>query len=174
MTHGEHLSDEVLFHACKQEAFMKNPFLGLFRARDKPGRRTSPRARDAVSAAPGFYYGASLSGKSVTPTSAIQVSAALRLRAGHRRDRRQPAAACVRGNRYGAAERPASTRSTACCTTNRMPEMTSFVWREVMLSHLLLYGNSYCRSSVRAAAASWGCIRFCPTAWPWTGTARAS
>ena len=48
---------------------MKNPFLGLFRARDKPGRRPSPR--DAVSAAPGFYYGASLSGKSVTPTSAI-------------------------------------------------------------------------------------------------------
>ena len=52
---------------------MKNPFPGLFRARDKPARRASPR--DAVSAAPGFYYGASLSGKSVTPTSAIQVSA---------------------------------------------------------------------------------------------------
>ena len=61
------------FHACNQEAFMKNPFPGLFRARDKPARRASPR--DAVSAAPGFYYGASLSGKSVTPTSAIQVSA---------------------------------------------------------------------------------------------------
>ena len=32
---------------------MKNPFPGLFRARDKPGRRAAPR--NAVSAAPGFY-----------------------------------------------------------------------------------------------------------------------
>ena len=25
------------------------------------------------------------------------------------------------------------------------PEMTSFIWRETMLSHLLLWGNSYCQ-----------------------------
>ena len=46
---------------------MKNPFSGLFRARDKP--------RDAVSSAPSFYFGSSASGKSVTPSSAVQVSA---------------------------------------------------------------------------------------------------
>ena len=38
---------------------MKNPFLGLFRARDKP--------RDAVSAATTFFFGSSASGKAVNP-----------------------------------------------------------------------------------------------------------
>ena len=46
---------------------MKNPFSYLFRARDNP--------QNAVSAAPSFYFGMSGSGKSVSPTSAIQVSA---------------------------------------------------------------------------------------------------
>ena len=51
---------------------MTNPFTRLFRARDKPGRRASPK--DAVSAAPTFYFGSSISGKSVTARSAIQLS----------------------------------------------------------------------------------------------------
>ena len=51
---------------------MTNPFTRLFRARDKPGRRVSPK--NAVSAAPTFYFGSSISGKSVTARSAIQVS----------------------------------------------------------------------------------------------------
>lgn len=121
---------------------MKNPFPGLFRARDKPARRASPR--DAVSAAPGFYYGASLSGKSVTPTSAIQVSAAY---------------ACVRVIAETVASLPlhvyeatdAGSRKAGDHPLYRLlhdkpnTEMTSFVWRETMLSHLLLYGNSYCQ-----------------------------
>ena len=45
---------------------MKNPFSGLFRARDKP--------QDSVSAAPVFYFCTSGSGKSVTVQSAIQLS----------------------------------------------------------------------------------------------------
>ena len=45
---------------------MKNPFAGLFRARDKP--------RDVVSAATTFSFGGSSAGKSVTPRNAIQVS----------------------------------------------------------------------------------------------------
>ena len=121
---------------------MKNPFPGLFRARDKPARRTSPR--DAVSAAPGFYYGASLSGKSVTPASAIQVSAVY---------------ACVRVIAETVASLPLhvyETTDTGSRKAGEHPlyrllhdepnaEMTSFVWRETMLSHLLLYGNSYCQ-----------------------------
>ena len=121
---------------------MKNPFPGLFRARDKPARRASPR--DAVSAAPGFYYGASLSGKSVTPTSAIQVSAVY---------------ACVRVIAETVASLPlhvyeatdAGSRKAGDHPLYRLlhdkpnTEMTSFVWRETMLSHLLLYGNSYCQ-----------------------------
>ena len=46
---------------------MKNLFSYLFRARDKP--------QNAVSTAPSFYFGMSGSGKSVSPSSAIQVSA---------------------------------------------------------------------------------------------------
>ena len=97
---------------------MHNPFARFFRARDKPNKQASPQ--DAVSAAPGFYYGTSLAGKSVTPTSAIQVSAVY---------------ACVRviaetvaslplhvyERPTQAAARPMSIRSTACCTTSRIP-----------------------------------------------------
>ena len=45
---------------------MANPFTRIFRARDKP--------RNAVSAAPAFYFGNSVSGKAVTTRSAIQLS----------------------------------------------------------------------------------------------------
>ena len=44
---------------------MKNPFSGLFRARDKP--------QDSIRAAPVFYFGTSGSGKSVIVQSAIQL-----------------------------------------------------------------------------------------------------
>ena len=45
---------------------MANPFTRIFCARDKP--------RNAVSAAPAFYFGNSVSGKTVTARSAIQLS----------------------------------------------------------------------------------------------------
>ena len=45
---------------------MKNPFAGLFRARDKP--------QDSVSAAPTFYFDTSGSGKPVNANTAIQLS----------------------------------------------------------------------------------------------------
>ena len=45
---------------------MKNPFSGLFRARDKP--------QDSVSAAPTFYFGTSGAGKAVNAQTAIQLS----------------------------------------------------------------------------------------------------
>ena len=120
---------------------MQNPFARFFRARDKP-KILSPQ--DAVSAAPGFYYGTSLSGKSVTPTSAIQVSAVY---------------ACVRVIAETVASLPlhvyestdAGSRKAGEHPLYRLlhdepnAEMTSFVWRETMLSHLLLYGNSYCQ-----------------------------
>ncbi len=44
---------------------MKNPFSGLFRARDKP--------QDSVSAAPTFYFGTSGSGKPVNANTAVPV-----------------------------------------------------------------------------------------------------
>ena len=124
------------------KATMKNPFSHLFRARDKPGRWQTPQ--DAVSAAPTFSFGSSMSGKSVTPSSAIQVSAVY---------------ACVRVIAETIASLPlhiyeatdAGSRKASEHPLYRLlhdepnTEMTSFIWREVMLSHLLLYGNCYCQ-----------------------------
>ena len=115
---------------------MKNPFSGLFRARDKP--------RDAVSSAPSFYFGSSASGKSVTPSSAVQVSAVY---------------ACVRVIAETIASLPLHVYESTDTGSRKAPEhplyrllhdepnaeMTSFVWRETMLSHLLLWGNAYCQ-----------------------------
>jgi len=113
---------------------MKNPFTGLFHARDKP--------KDAVSAAPVFYFGTSGSGKSVNARTAIQVSTVY---------------ACVRVIAETIASLPLhvyeETEKGAIKATDHPlyrilhdepnSEMTSFVWRETMLTHLLLYGNSY-------------------------------
>ena len=113
---------------------MKNPFSGLFRARDKP--------QDSVSAAPVFYFGTSGSGKSVTVQSAIQLSTVY---------------ACVRVISETIASLPLGIYETVNDVNEKATdhplyrllhdepnsEMTSFVFREVMLAHLLLYGNSY-------------------------------
>lgn len=109
---------------------------GRFKARDKP--------RDAVSSAPSFYFGSSATGKSVTPSSAVQVSAVY---------------ACVRVIAETIASLPLHVYETTETGSRKAPEhplyrllhdepnaeMTSFVWRETMLSHLLLWGNAYCQ-----------------------------
>lgn len=114
--------------------------LGLFRSRDKPGGRPSPQ--NAVSAAPAFYFGSSGAGKSVTARSAIQVSAVY---------------ACVRVIAETVASLPLHVYENTDSGSAKAlghplyrilhdepnAEMTSFVMREVMLSHLLLWGNSY-------------------------------
>lgn len=113
---------------------MKNPFSGLFRARDKP--------QDSVSAAQVFYFGTSGSGKSVTVQSAIQLSTVY---------------ACVRVISETIASLPLGIYEAVNDGNEKAmehplyrllhdepnSEMTSFVFREVMLAHLLLYGNSY-------------------------------
>ncbi len=113
---------------------MKNPFTALFRARDKP--------KDAVSAATTFSFGIAGSGKSVNARTAIQVSAVY---------------ACVRVIAETVASLPFSvfeqdkegSHKALDHPLHRLlhdepnPEMTSFVWREAMLTHLLLWGNSF-------------------------------
>lgn len=113
---------------------MRNPFSALFRARDKP--------RDSVSAAPVFYFGTSGSGKSVTAQTAIQLSTVY---------------ACVRVVSETVASLPLGVYEATndgnlkagdhplyhLLHDEPNSEMTSFVLREVMLAHLLLYGNSY-------------------------------
>jgi len=113
---------------------MKNPFTSLFRARDKP--------KNSVSTAPSFYFGTSGSGKSVTAQTAIQLSTVY---------------ACVRVIAETVASLPLGVYETSAEGSSKAqdhplypllhdepnPEMTSFIFREVMLTHLLLYGNSY-------------------------------
>ena len=115
---------------------MKNPFARFFHARDKP--------TDAVSSAPTFYFGTSASGKAVNPSSAIQVSAVY---------------ACVRVIAETIASLPfhvyESTEDGSRKATEHPlyrlihdepnKEMTSFILRETLMSHLLLYGNAYCQ-----------------------------
>lgn len=113
---------------------MKIPFSSLFKARDKP--------KNAVSSAPTFYFGSSGSGKSVTAQSAVQLTTVY---------------ACVRVIAETIASLPfnvyeqtdggsirAKDHPLQCLLHDEPnPEMTSFVWRETMLAHLLLWGNSY-------------------------------
>ena len=115
---------------------MKNPFLTLFRARDKP--------QDSVSAAPVFYFGYSGSGKAVTAETAIQLSTVY---------------ACVRVISETIASLPLGVFKTTkdgkgsekanehslfrLLHDEPNLEMTSFVFRETMMAHLLLHGNSY-------------------------------
>ena len=121
---------------------MKNPFL-RFRARDKP--------RDAVSAATTFFFGSSASGKSVNPKNAVQVSTASTA------IQMSTVYACVRVIAETIASLPVGVYETTANGSQKSmdhplyrllhdepnPEMTSFVWRETTLSHLLLWGNAY-------------------------------
>lgn len=106
----------------------------LFHSRDKP--------RNSVSAATAFYFGSSNAGKSVTARTAIQVSVVY---------------ACVRVIAETVASLPLSVYEEADAGSVKAlehplyhilhdepnPEMTSFIWRETMLTHLLLWGNAY-------------------------------
>lgn len=119
---------------------MKNPFEKLFHARDKPDKRNAPT--DSVSSAPTFYFGSSAAGKSVNVKTAIQMSTVY---------------ACVRVIAETIASLPLGVYEATDTGSIKAvkhplyrllhdepnPEMTSFVMREVMLSHLLLWGNSY-------------------------------
>lgn len=115
---------------------MKNPFASIFRARDKPA--------NSVSSAPSIFFGTGSSGKSVTPSSALQMSAVY---------------ACVRVISETVASLPLGVYEETETGSRKAvdhplyhllhdepnPEMTSFTLRETMMSHLLLWGNSYCQ-----------------------------
>ena len=116
---------------------MRNPLKALFRGRDAPG------VKDAVSVAPEFAFGAAASGKNVTEETAIQLSTVY---------------ACVRviaetiaslplniyesegdGGSHIAQEHPLEY----LLHDSPNEEMTSFTWREQMMTQILLRGNSY-------------------------------
>ena len=109
---------------------------GLFRARDAPQNRTSGSAYS-------FFMGGSTSGKRVNERSSMQMTAVY---------------SCVRilseavaglplhFYRYtdnGGKEKAADHPLYFLLHDEPNPEMTSFVFREALMTHLLLWGNAY-------------------------------
>ena len=109
---------------------------GIFRSRDKPVDRTAGSSF-------AFYLGSSTSGKYVTERSAMQMTAVY---------------SCVRilseaiaglplqFYRYtddGGKEKAVDHPLYFLLHDEPNPEMTSFVFRETMMTHLLLWGNAY-------------------------------
>ena len=111
-------------------------FKGLFRSRDKPQNRTAGSSY-------AFYMGSSTAGKNVTERSAMQMTAVY---------------SCVRVLSEAVAGLPLhvykyrSDGGKEKAFTHPLyrllhdepnPEMTSFVFRETLMTHLLLWGNAY-------------------------------
>ena len=111
-------------------------FSGLFRSRDKPQNRT-------VGSNYTFFMGGSTSGKPVNERSAMQMTAVY---------------SCVRILAEAIAGLPlhlykySDTGSKVKATEHPLylllhdepnPEMSSFVFRETLMTHLLLWGNAY-------------------------------
>ncbi len=113
-----------------------NIFSGLFRSRDKPANRTAGSSF-------AFYLGGSSSGKIVTERSAMQMTAVY---------------SCVRilaeaiaglplhlyrYNDNGGKEKAIDHPLYLLLHDEPNPEMSSFVFRETLMTHLLLWGNAY-------------------------------
>ncbi len=106
----------------------------LFKARDKP--------QNAVSSAPSFYMGQSSSGKVVNERSSMQATAVY---ACVRIIAETVASLPLNTFRYvGDGKEKASEHPLHQLLHNEPnAEMTSFTFRETMMTHLLLWGNAY-------------------------------
>jgi len=111
-------------------------FTGLFRSRDKPKNST-------VGQGYSFFFGNTTSGKAVTERSAMQMTAVY---------------SCVRilaeaiaglplhlyrYNDKGGKEKAIDHSLYRVLHDEPNPEMSSFVFRETLMTHLLLWGNAY-------------------------------
>ena len=111
-------------------------FSGLFRSRDKPQNSTAGTAYS-------FFLGGTTSGKTVTERSAMQMTAVY---------------SCVRilaeavaglplhlyrYNADGGKEKAIDHPLYLLLHDEPNPEMSSFVFRETLMTHLLLWGNAY-------------------------------
>ncbi|MBQ1362614.1 MAG: phage portal protein [Oscillospiraceae bacterium] len=111
-------------------------FSGLFRSRDKPENRTAGSSY-------AFYLGGSSSGKAVTERSAMQMTAVyscVRILA------EAIAGLPLHLYRYtesGGKEKAIEHPLYLLLHDEPNPEMSSFVFRETLMTHLLLWGNAY-------------------------------
>ena len=109
---------------------------GLFRSRDKPQNRTAGSGYT-------FYMGGSTAGKVVTERSAMQMTAVyscVRILA------EAIAGLPIHLYRYtdvGGKEKAVDHPLYALLHDEPNPEMSSFVFRETLMTHLLLWGNAY-------------------------------
>ena len=111
-------------------------FSGLFRSRDKPQDRTAGSGY-------AFYFGGTTSGKAVTERSAMQMTAVyscVRILA------EAVAGLPLHLYRYkedGGKEKALDHPLYLLLHDEPNPEMSSFVFRETLMTHLLLWGNAY-------------------------------
>ena len=111
-------------------------FSGLFRSRDKPQNRTAGSAYS-------FFFGGSTAGKRVNERSAMQMTAVyscVRILA------EAVAGLPLHLYRYkedGGKEKALDHPLYNLLHDEPNPEMSSFVFRETLMTHLLLWGNAY-------------------------------
>ena len=111
-------------------------FSGLFRSRDKPTDRTAGSGYT-------FYMGGTTAGKAVTERTAMQITAVyscVRILA------EAIAGLPVHLYRYtdgGGKEKALDHPLYSLLHDEPNPEMSSFVFRETLMTHLLLWGNAY-------------------------------
>ena len=111
-------------------------FSGLFRSRDKPQDRTAGSGY-------AFYFGGTTSGKALTERSAMQMTAVyscVRILA------EAVAGLPLHLYRYkedGGKEKALDHPLYLLLHDEPNPEMSSFVFRETLMTHLLLWGNAY-------------------------------
>ncbi len=109
-------------------------FSGLFKSRDKPQNKTSGSAY-------AFYIGGTTSGKTVTERSAMQMTAVyscVRILA------EAVAGLPLHMYRYtadGSKEKALDHPLYRLLHDEPNPEMSSFVFRETLMTHLLLWGK---------------------------------
>lgn len=110
----------------------------FFKSRDKPENRTSGSAYS-------FFFGSSTAGKRVNERSAMQMTAVyscVRILS--------EAVASLPLHLYemkdgGSKEKAINHSLYFLLHDEPNPEMTSFIFRETLMTHLLLYGNAYCQ-----------------------------
>ena len=132
-------------------------FTGMFRSRDKPQNRTAGSSYS-------FFFGGSTSGKAVTERTAMQMTAVyscVRILA--------EAVAGLPLNLYhylpdGGKEKSYDHPLYRLLHDEPNPEMSSFVFRETLMTHLLLWGNAYAqiiRNGKGEVVALYGTAVYC-------------
>nr|DAO66077.1 MAG TPA: Portal [Caudoviricetes sp.] len=125
-----------IFQTVIWRAMPMNIFTYLFRSRDKPQNRTSGSGYS-------FFFGGSTAGKNVNERSAMQMTAVyscVRILA------EAVAGLPLHLYRYkedGGKEKALDHPLYNLLHDEPNPEMSSFVFRETLMTHLLLWGNAY-------------------------------